>query len=68
MHRPQRKKTGTRTQRLNEMSKPIYVKSIDDSVKNAKRENIRKEKEKRGYVFAKTDSKGKSTEASEETL
>jgi len=33
------KKTGTRIQRLNEMSKPIYVKSIDDSVKNAKREN-----------------------------
>jgi len=28
------KKTGTRIERLNEMSKPIYVKSIDESVKN----------------------------------
>ena len=33
------KKTGTRIQRLNEMSKPIYVKSIDGSEKNTKREN-----------------------------
>ena len=29
------KKTGTRIERLNEMSKPIYVKSIDESVNKA---------------------------------
>ena len=33
------KRTGTRIERLNEMSKPIYVKSIDDSVENTKNEN-----------------------------
>jgi len=33
------KRTGTRIERLNEMSKPIYVKSIDDTLKDRSKEN-----------------------------
>merc|ERR1712110_193936 len=33
------KRTGSRIERLNEMSKPIYVKSIDDTLKDRSKEN-----------------------------
>ena len=33
------KRTGSRIERLNEMAKPIYVKSIDDRKENTRKEN-----------------------------
>ena len=33
------KKTGSKIERLNEMSKPIYIKSIDDSIDTTRKGN-----------------------------